>query len=88
MYWRICYLARFLGLGPKAWQTPYEYSRVLIRQVPQSESTLRRLTDLFVRDRWAAPYQAPHPDELQDAEQLWPTIWQTMGQLFLRKIKK
>ncbi len=88
MYWRVCYLARFVGLGPKTWQTPYEYSNVLIRQVPQGESTFRRLTDLFVRDRWAAPYQAPHPNELQDAEQLWPSIWQLMGKLFLRKIKK
>ncbi|GAC1553427.1 MAG: hypothetical protein NVS2B2_05350 [Ktedonobacteraceae bacterium] len=88
MYWRVCYLARIGGLGPKAWQTPYEYSSMLIRQVPQGESTFRRLTDLFVRDRWAAPYQAPHLNELQDAEQLWPSIWQTMGRLFLRKIKK
>ncbi len=88
MYWRVCYLARFLGLGPKAWQTPYEYSTMLTHQVPQGETTLRRLTDLFVRDRWAAPYQAPHPNELQDAEHLWPTIWHLLGQLFLRKIKK
>lgn len=88
MYWRFCYLARFVGLGPKAWQTPYEYSSVLIRQMPQSESTFRRLTDLFVRDRWAAPYQAPCLNELQDVEQLWPSIWQIMGKLFLRKIKK
>ena len=88
MYWRICYLARFLGLGPKVWQAPYEYSSVLIRQLPQSESTFRRLTDLFVRDRWAAPYQAPRPQELQDAERLWPTVWQILGKLFLRRIKK
>ncbi len=88
MYWRVCYLARFVGLGPKAWQTPYEYSNMLIHQVPQEEKTFRRLTDLFVRDRWAAPYQAPHPNELQDAEQLWPKIWQAMGKLFLRKLKK
>jgi len=88
MYWRVCYLARFVGLGPKAWQTPYEYSSVLIRQVPQGESTFRRLTDLFVRDRWAAPHQVPYPNEVQDAEQLWPSIWQLMGKLFLRRIKK
>ena len=88
MYWRVCYLARFVGLGPKTWQTPYEYSRILIRQVPQGESTFRSLTDLFVRDRWASPYQAPHPNELQDAERLWPTIWRLMGKTFLRNIKK
>ena len=87
MYWRVCYLTRFIGLGPKAWQTPYEYSTMLTNHVPQGESTFRRLTDLFVRDRWAAPHQAPHSNELHDAEQLWPTIWQLMGQLFLRKIK-
>ncbi len=88
MYWRVCYLARFMGLGPRAWQTPYEYSNVLIRQAPQGESTFRHLTELFVRDRWAAPYQAPQPDEQQDAEQLWPSLWRIMGRLFFRKIKK
>ncbi|GAC1392297.1 MAG: hypothetical protein NVS4B11_12600 [Ktedonobacteraceae bacterium] len=88
MYWRVCYLARFIGLGPRAWQTPYEYSSMLIHQVPQGERAFRRLTDLFVRDRWAASYQTPHPNELHDAEQLWPSLWQMMGKLFLRKIKK
>ncbi len=88
MYWRVCYLARFVGLGPRVWQTPYEYSNMLIHQVPQGASAFRRLTDLFVRDRWAAPYQLPHPHELQDAERLWPSLWQIMGKLFIRKIKK
>lgn len=88
MYWRMCYVARFIGLGPKVWQTPYEYSSMLIHQVPQGERTFRHLTDLFVRDRWAAPYQAPRPNELHDAEQLWPSVWQMMGKLFLSRIKK
>jgi hypothetical protein len=88
MYWRFCYLARFLGLGPRAWQTPYEYSNALVRQVPQSEGVFRHLTDLFVRDRWAAPRQVPLPNEQEDAEQLWPSLWRMMGALFLRKIKR
>ncbi len=88
MYWRFCYLARFLGRGPRVWQTPYEYSNVLTRQVPQGEHVFRRLTDLFVRDRWAAPHQAPHANELQDAEQLWPSLWRIMGKLFLHRIKR
>jgi len=88
MYWRVCYLARFVGLGPRAWQTPYEYSNVLIRQAPQGERMFRHLTELFVRDRWAAPYQAPQPAELQDAERLWPGLWRIMGKLFFRKIRK
>ncbi len=88
MYWRVCYLARFIGLGPKSWQTPYEYSSALIRQLPQGESAFRRLTDLFVRDRWAAPYQAPQPQEQQAAEQLWPFIWRSMAKHLLRKFKQ
>ncbi len=88
MYWRFCYLARFLGIGPRAWQTPYEYSNALVRQVPQSEGVFRHLTDLFVRDRWAAPQQAPLPDEQEDAEHLWPSLWRMIGNLFLRKIKR
>lgn len=88
MYWRLCYLARFVGLGPKEWQTPYEYGRMLSSHIPQKEGMLWRLTDMFVRDRWGTPYQAPHDREIKDAERLWPSIWRMLGQLAFRKIKK
>jgi transglutaminase-like putative cysteine protease len=88
MYWRFCYLARLLGLGPRTWQTPYEYSKALSGQVPQVEGAFRHLTDLFVRDRWAAPQQTPLPNEQEAAEHLWPSLWRMMGELFLRKIKR
>jgi len=73
-YWRICWLASKVGLSPKNSQTPYEYSEMLIQHVPEGKAPLRHLTELFVRERWANPYQTYHPNEIQDIERLWPTL--------------
>src|SRR6185312_12508119 len=55
MFWRLCRVAGWIGFSPQAWQTPYEYSRMLSQQFPQKAAPLRYLTELFVRDRWDAP---------------------------------
>jgi Transglutaminase-like superfamily/TgpA N-terminal domain/Domain of unknown function (DUF4129) len=60
-YWRLCRLASWLGLSPREWQTPYEFSQVLCRRVPHEASSVWRLTELFVRERWAAPHQPAQP---------------------------
>ena len=51
-FWRICRLAGWLGLGPRSWQTPYEYGEMLSRYVPQHAFPLWCLTNLFVQERW------------------------------------
>lgn len=85
MYWRFCYLARWAGLAPRAWQTPYEYSQMLGQHFPQKSSSLWRLTELFVRDRWGSPSHVHHPSEEKDVEQLWPTLRNSLVHCFLRK---
>jgi transglutaminase-like putative cysteine protease len=59
-FWRICRLADWMGLGPRSWQTPYEYGEMLSRYVPQQAFPLWCLTNLFVQERWGASPQSVH----------------------------
>lgn len=74
LFWRACRLASWAGLPPQQWQTPYEYTGMLGRRLPQTSVPLRRLTELFVRDRWAGPRETPHPTEEDDLERIWPHL--------------
>jgi len=74
LFWRFCQIASWVGLGPKAWQTPYEYTSMLCRQFPEQAAPLSRLTRLFVRERWGSPQRAPRELELADATYLWCAI--------------
>ncbi len=67
LFWRFCQVARWIGLGPKAWQTPYEYCAMLGRQCPAQANVFSRLTKLFVRERWGAPHSTPRKLEPTDA---------------------
>lgn len=78
IYARLCHVARLVGAPPASWQTPYEYTSTLSKRFPQASATLRRLADLFVRERWAAPQQAPDPSEQQELERLWPGLRNTI----------
>ena len=60
-YWRLCRLASWVGLSPREWQTPYEFSQALCRRVPHQAKPVWRLTELFVRERWAPPHQTIPP---------------------------
>lgn len=74
IFWRICRLASLTGVPPQRWQTPYEYSHTLGRHYPQVRAPLRHLTELFVRERWAATHEAPRAAEAYDVEELWPQL--------------
>ena len=87
-FWRLCRIASWAGLAPRAWQTPYEYSQMLIQHFPQKATSLWHLTELFVRDRWGSPHHVPHAREEAVAEQLWPSLRTSLLGLFLRKIRK
>ena len=78
MYMRLCRLARLVGSPPASWQTPYEYTFTLSQRFPQATTALRRLADLFVRERWASPQQVPAPQEAHDLERLWPRLRNTI----------
>lgn len=86
-FWRLCRMAGWAGLAPRVWQTPYEYSRMLCQYCPQKAGYLWHLTELFVRDRWGAPHQAPHAREEKVVEQLWPALRGMLLRMALRRIK-
>ncbi len=77
-YARLCRVAGLVGSPPATWQTPYEYTFALSKRFPQTAATLRHLADLFVRDRWAAPQQAPAQGEEQELRRLWPSLRNTL----------
>jgi transglutaminase-like putative cysteine protease len=63
IYRRVCRLGIMIGAPPQRWQTPYEYYRMLGRRYPRAAAPMRRITELFVRERWAPTHQAPDPIE-------------------------
>ena len=85
IYRRVCRLGTLIGSPPQRWQTPYEYYRMLGRRFPQAAAPIRRVTELFVRERWAAPHQAPGPAEEQSLEKLWPHLRNTLIRSFLSR---
>ncbi|GAC1450452.1 MAG: hypothetical protein PVSMB5_38160 [Ktedonobacteraceae bacterium] len=78
----MCRVAGWAGVGPKKWQTPYEYNSILSQHFPHKAPMLAHLTELFVRDRWGSPVHAPRGQEEALAEQIWPDL----RILFLRSI--
>ncbi|GAC1383726.1 MAG: hypothetical protein NVS4B7_04980 [Ktedonobacteraceae bacterium] len=73
-FWRLCRIASWVGLAPRRWQTPYEYSRILCQRLPQEASLLWRLTELFVRERWAPPSQTYSTLTHAELERFWPGL--------------
>jgi transglutaminase-like putative cysteine protease len=88
LFWRLCWLASWVGLSPRASQTPYEYSQVLVQHFPQRARALRHLTELFVRDRWGTPHQVPQGLEEEHAVQLWNHVRGMFLEGMLRKVKR
>ena len=88
MFWRVCRIASWVGLPPKEWQTPYEYSYTLSQYLPWEVAPMRRLTELFVRDRWAASHEMPYAAEEDDLERLWPHLRHVLLRLLLLRIGK
>ncbi len=85
IYRRVCRLGALIGSPPQRWQTPYEYYRVLGRRFPQAAAPMRRVTELFVRERWAAPHQVPGPAEEQSLEKLWTQLRNALIRSFLSR---
>jgi len=88
MFWRVCRIASWAGLPPSEWQTPFEYSHTLNQHFSRGAAPMRRLTELFVRERWAAPHEAPYAAEEDDLGRLWPHLRPALLRLLLLKIGK
>ncbi|GCE14032.1 transglutaminase TgpA family protein [Tengunoibacter tsumagoiensis] len=82
IFWRFCSLASLSGLAPQRWQTPYEYTGMLSRYLPQQEQALWQVTELFVRERWGQ--RQDHQAEVV-AKRLWPRLFRLLPHLFWRR---
>jgi transglutaminase-like putative cysteine protease len=87
-FWRLCRMASWVGLAPRRWQTPYEYSRILCQRVPQEAGSLWRLTELFVRERWAPVSQTPYVMTNAELRRIWPDLRRIFVRLLWMKAQK
>jgi len=85
VYRRVCRLGVMIGAPPQRWQTPYEYYRMLGRRYPRAAAPMRRLTELFVRERWAPPQHAQDPTEGQALEKLWHQLRNALVRSFFAR---
>ena len=85
VYRRVCRLGVIIGAPPQRWQTPYEYYRMLGRRYPRAAAPMRRITELFVRERWAPPHQSPDPIEEQALEKLWHQLRNALIRSFVAR---
>ena len=88
MFWRVCRLASWVGFSPRQSQTPYEYSAMLSRHFPQEAAPLRRLTDLFVHERWAPPSAASFVAGEDEVNRLWPDVRRFLLRLAFNRNRK
>ncbi|BCL81451.1 transglutaminase [Ktedonobacteria bacterium brp13] len=89
LYLRIGRLAAWAGLGPRRWQTPYEYSEMLSRQIAHRDPLLWQLTEHFVHDRWGRPDTTMQPGETANVMRGWPLLRFTLIRriFFSRRVK-
>ncbi len=87
-FWRLCRIASWVGLSPRRWQTPYEYSRILCQRMPQEAPSLWRLTELFVRERWAPVSQTPSAMTDTELRHIWPGLRRIFVHLLWMKAQK
>ena len=88
MYWRLCRVASWVGLAPRVSQTPYEYSFLLSQHVPRHAMPLQRLTELFVREKYAEPRNLPLHVLNEMGEHIRPGLRKAMVRLLFTRFKK
>ncbi len=88
LFWRVCRIASWAGVGPKKWQTPYEYSSVLSQHFPQKAPLFSHLTELYVRDRWGSPVHAPQMQDEAVVEQMWPDLRTLLLRSIFNRVQK
>ncbi|GHO42989.1 transglutaminase domain-containing protein [Ktedonospora formicarum] len=74
VYGRICLLAGWAGIQLRPALTPNEYMATLAEAASVESETLKRLGDIYTRERWASPEDKEHPGcngDLEDVPGLW-----------------
>jgi hypothetical protein len=88
MFWRLCHIARLVGVPARSSQTPYEYSHQLCQYVPNEAGPIRHLTELFVRDRWSAPWSDQRMRAEGELAGLWPGLRRAMLKLLVARPRR
>lgn len=63
--------AGWLGIGRQGHFTPYEQAQALAQRAPQAQAPVQRITELYVRKRFAPPQEAHHRDDDVEALSAW-----------------
>lgn len=88
LYWRISYIAGLIGLTPRPSQTPYEFGSRLCRAAPKQAPAIWRLTELFVRERWAGLRPEQEHRALGELAHLRPRLRGTIARLLWWRVAK
>jgi hypothetical protein len=88
MYWRFCRVASLFGMAPRAWQTPYEYSRMIGQRFPHQAHSFSRLTDLFVHEHWGRPQQAAQGLPEVEVKDLSPSLYALFVNFLIDKFRR
>lgn len=76
--------AGWLGIGANRQCTPYEQAEELARRAPQADEPVRRITDLYVRRRFAPPGNGDAPSGAQEAISAWAAARTSLRRALLR----
>jgi transglutaminase-like putative cysteine protease len=86
VYHRLCDFARRLGIEYRRHQTPYEYAAALITALPEGQVPVRRIADLYVRERFSGREVSG-----KEAEEAWrglrPILWRRWLQRGLERLQ-
>jgi transglutaminase-like putative cysteine protease len=86
VYQKLCSFARRLGIEYRRHQTPYEYTGALIAALPEGQVPVRRIADLYVRERFSGREVGG-----QEAEEAWrglrPILWRRWLQRGLERLQ-
>ncbi len=76
--------ARWLGLTPRAAQTPHEFASSLSARIPSAAAQIVRIADLYVRSLFAR--DGLSEAEQQEAKQLWSPLRKNFATYFLNSV--
>jgi len=86
-YEKLCHFAHRLGIPYRGHQTPYEYAATLMTAVPEGQGLVRRITDLYVRERFSG--REVSGEEAGEAWQgLRPILWRRWLQRKLDRLQQ
>jgi len=86
-YEKLCRFACRLGVEHHSHQTPHEYAAALIVALPEGHGLVRRITDLYVRERFSGREVSG-----EEAEKAWrglrPILWRRWLQQRLERLQR